>query len=530
MRKPLLIILFISLLAPIFSPSAIALTTKSSIAVNNQNIVFNSKITDYNLYNCSSKETTFTIYNAKKSDKYNNQSNISGKQVVKYKKLQLVDMLNVIYLSDYKKSYYFRCLPDDFPIIAFKQTSNYDIKDGFFLMPYYARTLSGHTFSSNYLIITDTNGGVLWYNRTSGASTYLNAIGKNQLISRGVPNGFHPGTPTLYNSAKVTDLNGKTIEDYQVENYLSRPTFVKENGNILLSQAPNRKNVDISKLNVILQDQTAGKCIIDKTNVTISGVGITEKDPSGKTVFEVDLTDKIPFTSSSKANIVNQALDDQPLDCAIDIFHQNSITESEDGKGYLLSNRWSGVYYIDKASKEVLWHLGSYKSEKSLEILSDPLGTKGPVGQHGGYLTKDNKLLLFDNQTDKHILARGVEYQIDPNSKKAVYIRSFSLGMEFCVELEGSYNCAATSQGNIELLPKNNLLVSWGNTDGRSQMATIFSPKGTPLATLSIISPKANVFALYYASKDKLDPKELRKTASSKVTVNHGTYPIKTTK
>jgi hypothetical protein len=530
MRKPLYLLLIISLLTSIISPSATALTTKSSIGVNNQNIVFNSKITDYNLYNCSNKETTFTIYNAKKSDKYDSQLNISGKKIIKYKKQQLDDMLNVIYLSDYKKNYYFRCLPDDFPVIAFKQSSNYDIKDGYFLMPYYARTLSGHTFSSNYLIVTDTNGGVLWYNRTSGGSMYLNTLGKNQLISRGVPNGFHPATPTQYNSAKITDLNGKTIKDYQLVEYLSRPTYVKENGNILLTQAPNRKNVDISKITLTLQDQTAGKCIIDKTNVTISGVGITEIDTSGKIVFEVDLTDKIPFNSSSKANIVNQALDDQPLDCAIDIFHQNSITESEDGKGYLLSNRWSGVFYIDKASKEVLWHIGSYKSEKSLEILSDPLGTKGPIAQHGGFLTKDNRLFIFDNQTDKHILARGVEYQIDSNSKKAVYIRSFSLGMEFCVELEGSYNCAATSQGNIELLPKNNLLVSWGNTDGRSQMATVFSPRGTPLATLSITSPKGNVFALFYATKDKLDTKELRKTASSKITINHGTYPIKNAK
>lgn len=527
MRKPLYILISISLLATNFLPNATASTTKASIAVNNQNIIFNSKITDYNLYNCNDKESTFTIYNAKKGDKYNNLINKTSKKIIKHKKLQTQDLLNVIYLSDFKKNFYFRCLPNDFPVIELKQNSNYDTKEGYFLIPYYARTLSGHTFSSNYLIITDTFGGVLWYNRASGASTYLDVVSKNQLISRGVPNGFHPGTPTLYNSAKITDLKGNTITDYKVNDYLSRPTYIKDNGNILLSQAPNRKNVDISKLNITLQDQTAGKCIIDKTNVTISGVGITEITPTGDTVFEVDLTDKIPFNSSSKANIVNQALDDQPLDCAIDIFHQNSISESEDGKGYILSNRWSGVFYIDKASKEVLWHIGTYKSEKSLEILSDPLGTKGPIAQHGGYLTKDNRLFVFDNQVDKHILARGVEYQIDPASKKAVYLRSFSLGMEFCVELEGSYNCAATSQGNIELLPKNNLLVSWGNTDGRSQMATVFSPKGESLATLSITSPKANVFAVFYSNKETLDITELRKTASSMITINHGTYPLK---
>jgi hypothetical protein len=93
--------------------------------------------------------------------------------------------------------------------------------------------------------------------------------------------------------------------------------------------------------------------------------------------------------------------------------------------------------------------------------------------------------------------------------------------------LEGSYNCAATSQGNIELLPKNNLLVSWGNTDGRSQMASIFSPKGESLGTLSITSPKANVFAVFYSNKETLDITELRKTASSMNTINHGTYPLK---
>lgn len=492
---------------------------QSRVVVSTQDIKFDKKISDYNLYSCNNKKIKFTIFNGSKGDLINNKENKSRSIYLKN------DSLVAIYLKNYKKTYYFRCLPDDFPIIKLSNTKNK--LTGFLALPYYSRTLSGNTFSSNYFIITDTYGGVLWYQRSSGGSTTLDLLNKNTIITRGVMNGFHPGTPTKYNSVKLNNLENNFENNLTINDYLSRPTSLLSNGDILVAGSPNRSGVDISKYNITLQDQSNGLCVIDKTNVNIAGVSIIEIDPDGVVKKELDLTDKIPFTASSKANIINRALLNQPPDCAIDIFHQNSLTESEDKKGYILSNRWSGVFYIDKISGEILWHIGGYKSELSLEIINDPLGSKGPVAQHGGYLTKDNRLFIFDNQVEKSILARGVEYYIDLQNKKAIFIRSFNLGIDFCVESIGIFTCNSTSQGNIEIIDKKgNTLVSWGNTDGREEIASIFTKDGKIITTLSILSPKPNVFAVKYINSSLLDKNILRRSASSNKVINNGIYPL----
>ena len=483
------------------------------------NLTFNKNITDYNIYNCNNKSAQVKII------KYNKKDLIDDKNRSTITKMLTADSLTKIYIKKYDKSYYLRCLPDDFPVLSYTKLKNNNI-DGYLAIPYYARTLTGNNFASNYFIITDTNGSVLWYMRSSGGSTFLDLYNNESLISRGVANGFHPGTPTKYNSAKVTDLSGNLINDLTLNSYLARPTFVTDDKYILMTGSPNRSNVDISKLNITLQDQSNGKCIIDKENVNIAGVSIDLLDSSGKLIKSIDLTDKIPYNASSKANIVNRALPNEPLDCAIDIFHQNSISESEDKKGYILSNRWSGVFYIDKSTEEIIWHIGTYKSEKSLEIISDPLGNKGPIAQHGGYLTKDNRLFIFDNQVEKNVLARGVEYYIDKESKKAIFIKSYILGVDFCVDQNGIFTCNSNSQGNIEVInDKKDILVSWGNTEGREEQATFFNAKGEALATISILSNKPNVMAAFFIEKNLLSKENLRKHASSKSVINNGIYP-----
>lgn len=480
---------------------------------------FNKNKTDYNIYNCNNKSAKVKIIN------YNKKDLIDEKNKSTVTKKLSSDTLIKVYIKKYNKSFYLRCLPDDFPILTYINHKTNNI-EGYLAIPYYARTLTGNTFSSNYFIITDTKGAVLWYMRSSGGSTFLDLFDKDFLISRGVSNGFHPGTPTKYNSAKISDLSGRTVNDISLSSYLARPTYVTDDKYILMTGSPNRSNVDISKLNITLQDQSNGKCIINKEDVNIAGVSIDLLDQTGKLVKSIDLTDKIPYHASSKANIVNRALPNEPLDCAIDIFHQNSITESEDKKGYILSNRWSGVFYVDKATEEIIWHIGTYKSEKSLEIVSDPLGSKGPIAQHGGFLTKDNRLYIFDNQVEKNVLARGVEYYIDNDNKKAIFIKSYILGVDFCVDQNGIFTCNSNSQGNIEIInDKKDILVSWGNTEGREEQATFFNAKGEALATLSILSNKPNVMAISFIDKNLFSKDMLRKNASSETVINNGTYP-----
>jgi hypothetical protein len=139
-------------------------------------------------------------------------------------------------------------------------------------------------------------------------------------------------------------------------------------------------------------------------------------------------------------------------------------------------------------------------------------------------LTADNRLLVFDNQLQKHILARAVEYFIDPVTKTATHLRSFGLDAAFCVTGDGTLSCPAGSQGNAEYLANGDVLVSWGNTEGRSHLGTIFDASGAEIASLHSRSAKANVFTVYHAAADAFSLTELRRQANSTTVLKNGTY------
>jgi len=73
---------------------------------------------------------------------------------------------------------------------------------------------------------------------------------------------------------------------------------------------------------------------------------------------------------------------------------------------------------------------------------------------------------------------------------------------------------------------KKDILVSLGNTKRREEQATFFNAKGEALATLSILSNKPNVMAVFFIEKNLLSKENLRKHASSKIVINNGIYPV----
>ena len=506
-------------------PSEAAGKVKSGFSISGQKLLYHAETVDYALYQCAGKNTTFAFTGVGSRDRVNGKKmtvDRNGKAV--FKQTLKADMLVSIHLASQNKNYYVRCLPDDFPRIDLEVKAAGKTPSGFYMLPYYSRSLEGQTFSSSYYIITDSKGTPVWYRRNSGGSTVIMSDGVGGLITQGVLNGVSPGAGRPENSIKYIKLDGSTVKDLKPSDPLVRPAFRAANGNLILLSAPRRENVDFSVLGTKFKDNSSGVCPTSRKSVSVQGLRITEMSPNGDVVWDVDLTDQIGFDEPSQASIVNIGLPGGEAECVLDLFHQNHVSMAEDGSGYVVSLRWSGVYFIDRVTKTITWKIGGTTTANSLKVQSDPLGVAGPVAQHGGVLTADNRLLVFDNQLQKHILARAVEYYIDPLSKTATHLHSFGLDASFCVTTDGTLSCPANSQGNAEYLQNGDVLVSWGNTDGRSHLATIFDPNGREIASLHSRSVKANVFSVYHAPSNAFNLNELRRQANSSDVVKNGTY------
>jgi hypothetical protein len=515
------------LLATLTTPLVHAAPKKptSSFKIAGHALTFQPDVSDYALTSCAGKNATITLNGVSRADRVNNKAlkaDRKGRAVVV--EALAADELVTIRLSKHKRTFYVRCLPDDFPTLRLDVVDAANTPGGFYMIPYYSRSLQGQNFSSNFYIITDSRGTPIWYRRSSGGSTVITTDGSGRLLTQGVLNGMSPGTAHPDNSLKVINLDGSVVVDLKPSDPLLRPVELLPNGNLLMISAPRRNGVDFTKATTKFKDNSNGVCPQGRENVSVQGLRITEMTFDGKIVWDRDVTDLFDVNEPSQASIVNTARPGTPADCALDLLHPNHVSVTGDGAGYVISLRWAGVYLIDKSTATIAWKLGGSTTPASLAIQSDPLGTTGPVAQHGGYLTEDNRLLVFDNQLQKHILPRAVEYYIDPAARTAVHLRSFSLNAEFCVTAAGALQCPANSQGNAVYLPDGNVLVSWGNTDGRDAFATIFDPSGKEVATLRSLTAKPNVFSVYHAPAGSFKLDELRKHANSTTIINNGTY------
>jgi hypothetical protein len=524
LRSVLVTTLFTTLL-PLAPAHAAQTAPKSTFAVNGHPVRFQADVNDYVLYDCAGKKTVVDINAATPSDQVNGKKlKVDRKKKARFTKTLQADELVSIHLAARKKTYYIRCLPNDFPRLELEVKQAQETPRGFYLLPYYSRSLQGQAFSSRYYIITDHRGTPIWYRRTNGGNTVLSADGAGRLLTQGVLDGISPGAARPENTVKIVTLDGRTVADVVPPSSLVRPVSRTAQGNLVMISAPQRAQVDFTKLTTKFKDNSNGFCSLSRSDVTVQGLRITEVAPDGSVVWDQDLTDLIGFEEPSQASMVSIALPGGQPECVLDLFHQNFVSLAEDSSGYVVSLRWAGVYFVDRASRTISWKLGGSPTPQSLKIQSDPLGTSGPVAQHGGYLTADNRLLVFDNQLTKHILPRAVEYFIDKQSGTAAHLRSFSLDANFCVMMDGAISCPSNSQGGASYLPDGSVLVSWGNTDGRSHLATVFDADGSEIASLHSRSAKANVFTVQYAEPSAFRLADLRRHASSTGEIKNGTY------
>jgi hypothetical protein len=141
-----------------------------------------------------------------------------------------------------------------------------------------------------------------------------------------------------------------------------------------------------------------------------------------------------------------------------DYFHINSIDVDHDGNWIISARNTSTVYKIDRNSGEIIWRLGGKKSDFEME--SDAR----PTRQHDARRQPDGTLTIFDNGARPwvHGQSRGIVLDLDEEKMSATLARVYT----------SPKKPHATSQGNMQVLPNDNVLIGWGSAASLSEFSS----------------------------------------------------------
>ena len=129
-----------------------------------------------------------------------------------------------------------------------------------------------------------------------------------------------------------------------------------------------------------------------------------------------------------------------------DYVHLNSVDVDRDG-GLLVSARnTSAVYKIDRSTGAIAWRLGGKRSDFAMGTAADF------SWQHDARRQADGTLTIFDDSTSPGH-SRAIVLQLDEEGRTATLVRAF----------EHPTPLFAKSQGNLQVLPRGNFLVGWGD-------------------------------------------------------------------
>jgi len=164
---------------------------------------------------------------------------------------------------------------------------------------------------------------------------------------------------------------------------------------------------------------------------------------------------------------------------AWDYFHINSITKGTDGH-YLLSARHaSTIYKINGTDGSIIWRLGGYYSSFKLGE-----GVEFGFQHHARYLPSPGKnrerISLFDNSVYGSESAGGgnKEVQIYPYSRGKYIELDFATMTSTLVQaFRPPGDLLVKSQGSLQTLPNNNVLINWGSEGA----ITEYDQDGTPI-------------------------------------------------
>jgi hypothetical protein len=140
-----------------------------------------------------------------------------------------------------------------------------------------------------------------------------------------------------------------------------------------------------------------------------------------------------------------------------DWFHLNSIDPEPNGDVLISGRSTWAAYQLAGGSGKILWRLGGTKSSFTMG-----LGTE-TAWQHDARKHPDGTITMFDDGSNPriHYQSRGIRVAIDLKRRTARLLHSYP---------HPGGPLLADSQGNVQTLPDENLLIGWGGIPSVSEL------------------------------------------------------------
>lgn len=485
---------------------------------------FSPTTTDYALRQCDNRSVTFRFKRHAQAALTVDGDRVRATTLTRRLSADRVLTVKARY-GKVNRTWYVRCLPDDFP--RFSTTVYRPGGDGLYLLATGRRPdVNTWALHSAFYVILDRNGVPLWYMRAEGSPSILDRAPNGNLYSIALPEGLSPSYGGREGNAVVeTTLSGSVVRKIATpagDPIDMHALQVLPDGHLLLLTMPVVRGVDLSahfRQLVPLDVGGGGTAQCDVTavsSVSVAYPSIRELDRAGNVVWSWDGKDHLD-PGETLLPAVSDIDHTEGTDCVVDLFHGNWASRSADSRTVVLTNRFaSATYGIDRESGEILWKVGGVPTAKSLQIVGDPYGERGPAGQHGGALDEQGRLTVFDNRRIRSEVARGVLYQLDTDARTATYVRGYEPPVRPCENTGGELLCISQSMGNTQHLPSGGMLVSWGFRPGSPNVATVFDGQGRPVVAFHNSTPGQVSYHVTAVPAGAWNKAALRAAASSR--------------
>jgi hypothetical protein len=175
--------------------------------------------------------------------------------------------------------------------------------------------------------------------------------------------------------------------------------------------------------------------------VLLDGIAQEIDIESGEVLFEWHSLDHIELEES---------LYEPPsdLEAAFDYFHINSIDPIPGGYLLISARRTCAMYKVDRKTGEIVWSLGGKKSDFKMGA-----GVRTTL-QHDARRNPDGTITIFDNGNVNRVdQSRAIMIEVDEDKMSASLVREYT----------HPDRLLSDTQGNVQVLPKGNVLVGWGS-------------------------------------------------------------------
>jgi hypothetical protein len=198
---------------------------------------------------------------------------------------------------------------------------------------------------------------------------------------------------------------------------------------------------------------------------------------SGKLIWSYIVDEKDHFHFGLIYNKNNK------IPCMIDKNHPNYISVDPKEESLTIGLNYYGIINISFNNDDLINFKITYNFEgmdksqdkKVLDIKGDPL--VAPCRTHSGTLI-ENKLIFFDNRCLGNEFSRGVIYQIDKESNKAIFKKMINIDdKERYCSVSININCLTINMGNIHISEEGFIVINWGNMAKGGAISSIYDKK-----------------------------------------------------